>query len=205
MSLQTCGHGSIVAPDWRPPPPLSQLSLSLTLVPADQRIGGNVVRQLRLRAAIEFGDDRIGQSLAQFNAPLVETVDRPDGVLDEDAVLLQRDQAAKGRWIEGFSQDHVGRAVALGEAKWCLVVGRAFRFQLILRLAEGQRLGLREQIGHQKVVLLDKRTERPTEANHVAGDQLRALVQELIERVLVVGAGLPPDDRAALIVDRTTL
>ena len=35
----------------------------------------------------------------------------------------------------------------------------------------------------------------------VAGDQLGALVDQLVEGVLAVGAGLAPDDRAGLVVD----
>jgi hypothetical protein len=78
--------------------------------------------------------------------------------------------------------------------------GEPSAFSSFRRLAEAQRLGLREQIGHQQIVLLDKRAQRLAEADHVAGNKLRALVEQLIERVLAVGARLAPDDRAGLVV-----
>ena len=57
------------------------------------------MRQHRLCAAVQFGDDAVGQSLSQFDAPLVETVDPPDCALSENAVLVQRDEAAERRGI----------------------------------------------------------------------------------------------------------
>lgn len=56
-----------------------------------------------------------------------------------DAVLVQRVEAAKRRGVEPFGQDHVGRPVALADAERRLEIGRAFRLQLFLRLAEAQR------------------------------------------------------------------
>ena len=135
------------------------------------------MRQCWLDAAMQFGDNAAGQYLAKFDAPLIETVDRPDRALGEHAVLVQCHQAAERRRIKLFGQDQVGWPIALGDAEWRLEVGRTFRFQLLCCLAEGKRLGLGEQISHQKVVLLTQRTERLAEPDQVAGDQLRALVK----------------------------
>ena len=41
------------------------------------------------------GRMRLGQLLAQLHAPLVEAVDVPDDALDEDLVLVERDQRAE--------------------------------------------------------------------------------------------------------------
>jgi hypothetical protein len=46
-----------------------------------------------------------------------------------------------------------------------------------------------------------ERIERLAEGDEVAGNHLRALVDELVERVLPVGTGLAPVDRTGLIVD----
>ena len=46
--------------------------------------------------------------------------------------------------------------------------------------------------------MLGERAKRLAEADEVARDELRALVDQLVERVLSVGAGLAPDDRAGL-------
>src|SRR5262249_58864123 len=43
------------------------------------------------------------------------------------------------------------------------------------------------------------------EADEVTGDQLRALVDELVEGVLAVGSRLAPEDRPGLAADRLAL
>jgi hypothetical protein len=57
----------------------------------DQPIRRAVVARNRL-VAIELGQYAGGELLAQFHAPLVEAVDRPDDALDENLVLVERDQ-----------------------------------------------------------------------------------------------------------------
>ena len=68
-------------------------------------------------------------------------------------------------------------------------------------LAEGERLGLGEDVGHQHVVMAAERIERFDEGDEVAGDEPRALVDQLVEGMLAVGAGLAPVDRAGVVVD----
>ena len=66
--------------------------------------------------ALELGDDRLRQHLAQLHAPLVERVDVPDRALREDAVLVERDEAAERGRREPVREDRVRRAVALEDA-----------------------------------------------------------------------------------------
>src|SRR4051812_44030998 len=54
----------------------------------DQARGGSIVATYR-RFAPEFGQDRLGELLAQLDAPLVEGVDVPHDPLDEDLVLVE--------------------------------------------------------------------------------------------------------------------
>ena len=70
-------------------------------------------------------------------------------------------------------------------------VGRAFRLDLPDGLAEGQRLGLGEDIGQQHVVMLAERVQGPAEGDEVAGNEPRALMDQLIEGMLAVGPGSP--------------
>ena len=51
-------------------------------------------------------------------------------------------------------------------------IGRAFGLHFIVRLAERQRLGLREQVRHQQIVLVAERIQRLAKADEVAGHQL---------------------------------
>ena len=103
--------------------------------------------------------------------------------------------------MSSSSEDGVCGAVALEDAVRHQPVGRALGLDLLGRLAEGQRLGLREDVGHEQIVMVAERVERLGEADEVAGDELRALVDELVEGVLAVRAGLAPEDGAGLVGD----
>ena len=63
-----------------------------------------------------------------------------------------------------------------------------------LRLAERERLGLGEEVGHEQVVVVADLGVGTDEADEVARDQPRALVDQLVVGVLPVGAGLAPHD-----------
>src|SRR4051794_30606520 len=65
-------------------------------VAADQRVGRAVVLEPGLLVALQLGDDRHRQGLAQLDAPLVEGVDAPERPLGEGAVLVEGDQGAQG-------------------------------------------------------------------------------------------------------------
>ncbi len=80
-------------------------------------------------------------------------------------------------------------------------VGSTFGFDLLGSFTECQRFGLRADIGEKHVVMATERIEGFAKGDEVAGDQARALVDELIERVLAIGAGLAPIDRTGFIVD----
>src|ERR1700722_12501976 len=50
-------------------------------------------------------------------------------------------------------------------------------------------------------MLLTQRIQRLAESDEVTGDQARPLVNQLIKRVLTIGAGLAPINRAAVVAD----
>ena len=66
-----------------------------------------------------------------------------------------------------------------------------------LSLAECKGLGLSEVVGEQDAVVqgVADRVVRRRGGKEVGGDDLRALVHELVERVLPVRARRAPDDR----------
>ena len=103
--------------------------------------------------------------------------------------------------MSSFGENRIRRPVAFEDAMRHQPVRRAFRLDLLGRLAERQRFGLREDIGHQHVVMPAERVERLAERDEVAGDQLGSLMDQLIERVLAVGARLAPVDRPGLVVE----
>src|SRR5581483_3896870 len=170
-------------------------------IPADELVGGRVVAELGLGRRLELWDDPAGERLAELDSPLIERVDVPDRPLREHLVLVQGDQAAEGPWVELVGQDRGGGPIAGEGPMGNEPLRNPLGAHLIARLAERERLGLREQVGHEQVVVAADRVRRSDEADQVARDQLGALMQELIVGMLPVGALRPPDHRTRLIRD----
>ena len=59
-------------------------------------------------------------------------------------------------------------------------------------LAEGERLGLRQHVGDEDVVMAAERGQGMRERDEVTWDQPRALVDKLIKGMLPVGAPARP-------------
>ena len=78
-------------------------------------------------------------------------------------------------------------------------IGRAFGLDLFGRFSEGERLGLREDVRQQQIVMPPERVERLSECDEIARNEPRALMDQLIEGVLAIGSGLAPVDRAGLV------
>ena len=74
-------------------------------------------------------------------------------------------------------------------------VGRPLRLHLLGGLSEGEGLGLREDVGNKVGVMMAQRVDRLVESYEVARNQTGSLVDELVEGVLSIGAGLTPVDR----------
>src|SRR3984885_8833806 len=157
---------------------------SITL---DESVGRAVVCEGWLFRAFELGNDAHGEDFAELDTPLVEGVDLPDCSLDEDTVLVECNELAERCGGHVFGEDDGGWAVALEGLVGDEPVGDAFGLELLAGLAEGQRFGLGEDVGHEQVVMAAEGIERLEEADEVAGDDLRSLVNELVEAVLAVG------------------
>ena len=94
------------------------------------------------------------------------------------------------------SKSGIGGAVALEYATAAdQPVRRPLRLDLVSSLAERQRFTLRYHIGQQHVVLLAEPVQRLIEADKVAGDQARTLMDQLVKGMLSVGPRLSPIDR----------
>ena len=73
----------------------------------DQAVRRAVVLKLRQIFAFKFGNDALGEYLAQFDAPLVKRINVPDRALGENAVLIKRDQLAEGLRCKLVGEDDV--------------------------------------------------------------------------------------------------
>ena len=100
-----------------------------------------------------------------------------------------------------FEENRAGRTVALEG----LVRHQPFRRipgpDLLLRFAEGQRLGLGKQIGQEHVVVAAEGIKRLNKSDEVAGDELGPLMNDLVKRMLAIGTRLSPIDWAGLTDD----
>ena len=125
--------------------------------------------------------DVFGQHLAQLHTPLVKAVDAPDGTADKHAVFVQRHQRAQAGRIQLLQHQECAGPVA-GEMFVPTGIG----------LAQQQRLGLGQRVGQQLLMVARQRVRGVAYGNKVDRNHVRALVQQLEERMLAVGAGLTP-------------
>src|SRR5262245_24087907 len=96
--------------------------------------------------ALEFRDNALSQHFAQLYTPLVEGVDVPDDALGEDGMLVESDELAKRIRCEPLGEDRVRRAVACEDSVGHEPIRRAFSFDLLGGLTEGQRFALSEHV-----------------------------------------------------------
>ena len=80
-----------------------------------------------------------------------------------------------------------------------VVFAHSFGAQLLGGLAEGEGLGLGEDVRHQDVVVIAEGIEALGKANEVNRNDGRPLVDQLIEAVLAIRAGFTPIDGPGLV------
>jgi len=158
--------------------------------------------ELRLGLAFKFGNDALGENLSEFDAPLIEGIDVPDDALGEYAVFVERNELSQRCRSQPVHKDSVGWSIAVAHSVRDKPIRRTFGLDLLGRFSEGERLSLREDIREQQIVVPPDRVERLSECDEIARNEPRALMDQLIERVLAIGSGLAPIDRAGLSVDR---
>ena len=101
----------------------------------------------RFLLTFEFGDNPLGQLLAQFDTPLVERVDVPNRSLCKNTVLVESNELAESFGSELLDQNCVRRPITLEDPVRHKPVRCAFCLDLLGCLAEGQRLGLGKDVG----------------------------------------------------------
>lgn len=131
---------------------------------------------------------------------MVEGVDVQDTALSEDLVLIKGDDLAQQVRGEFACQNRVRGVVSIKYAVRYLRSWDSFLLDLVPCLFKGQGLRLAEEVGHQQVVVVPEGVVCLREADEVTRYELRPLVNELVEGVLAVGAGLSPYDGSRLIV-----
>ena len=130
-----------------------------------------------------------------MNAPLVERKDIPNHALHKNLVLIERNQLPETFRREPLRQKRIRRAVARKRFVRHPFFRHAFGATFIRRFSKGQRFRLREEIAHQFGMMIPHRVVRLAKADEITRNQLGALMNQLIKRMLPVRARLPPHDR----------
>src|SRR5579859_1614935 len=116
-------------------------------------------------------------------------------------MLIERDELAQRGGRQALEQKRIRRPIAGEHAMRHEPVRRALRAYLVSSFAESERGGLREDVGHQEVVMATDGIQRLGEGDKVGRNQARALMKQLVERMLSVGARFTPIDRPGRVFD----
>ena len=116
-------------------------------------------------------------------------------------MLVEGDERTQRERRQLLGEEHVRRAVALEDPVRDDGIRGSLGAHLVLGLPERERLRLREDVRHEDVVVVAERVQRLREPDQVDRDELRPLVDQLVEAVLAVRARLAPEDGARLVVD----
>lgn len=145
----------------------------------------------------------LGQRLPQLHAPLIERIDVPDRALGESDMLVVSDERPQGRGRDLLRKDGRGRSITQEHLVRDQLVAGALGFDLLGRLADHERFRLREVVRRKEFLMLVvfNRVVGFSGEDEVGGDQFGALVQELEEGVLAVGARLAEEDGAGRVFD----
>jgi len=146
------------------------------------------------------------QHLAQLNAPLIEAVDIPHRTLRKRQMLVVNNQGAQFSGSNVSTDEDACRGpVAQEYLVGNQVLGHAaFGTDLIGCLAYHERLGLGEVVAgeHLLVEVIRDGVVALGGKDEIGRDQLGALVDELEEGVLGVGAWLAEEDGAGGVLGR---
>ena len=171
----------------------------------DKRLGGRILLRER-GVVVERRRDLLGKLLAELDAPLVVGVDAPDRALNKGDVLVHGNELAERVGGQAVAKDRGSRAVAGEDARGHDLLGRALGTDLVGGLTKGERFGLGEEVAEEQLVhilvAVGVGVLGVHEGDEIGRDHGRALVDELVEGVLAVGAGLAPEDLARIAGNR---
>src|ERR1700722_17294212 len=107
-------------------------------------------------------------------------------------MFVESDEFAKRLRRKFGGEDGVRWAIALEDAMRNEQIGRAFGLDLLRRLPERERFGLRKDVCREYVMVVAKRIERLAKSDKVTGNETSPLMNQLIKGVLAVGSRFAP-------------
>lgn len=157
---------------------------------------------------VQLLENLLCQHLTQLDSPLVEAVDVPDGSLCEGEMLVVDNERAQLGWADVTADEHARRGpVSEEDLVRRQVIRGTFSLDLVHSLADHQGFGLREIVGgkHLLVQVVGDGIVRLGSQDEVGGNQLGALVDQLKEGVLSIGAWLAKEDRTGRVLSRSAV
>jgi len=155
---------------------LRRLQFPITV---DQVVSRTIVFEFGRGFAFQFGNNPLGEHLAQLDAPLIKGINVPNRALREHAVFVKRDELAKNLRREPVGENDIGRTVAIEDTMRHKRIWRALSFDFCGSFSKSESLGLGKYICQENVVVPAQRRERVAEGDEVARDEPRALMNQL--------------------------
>lgn len=176
---------------------LSTLGINAALLQESIDETGRRRIMLASSARVQLLLNVLRQALAQLNTPLVERVDVPDGALNEGEVLVVDDQRTESGRSDLLREDAGGGSVAQERLVGDELLRSVFSLKLLGCLSDHESLSLSQEVGsqHDLVLVVADGIVGLGGKDEVRGDELGALMKELVEGVLGVGGRLAEEDR----------
>jgi len=156
-----------------------------------------------LSLMIQFRLNLLRQALAQFHAPLVKAIDVPYRALRERDMFVIGDQGTQCPGCDLLCEDGGGGSVTEESFVWDELGGCAFGGHFFGGLANHEGFGLGKEVGceHFVVLVILDRVVTLSRHDEVCWNELRALVKQLIKRMLRIGSWLSEQDSTCRILD----
>ena len=142
--------------------------------------------------ALQFGNNPLRQNLAEFDAPLVERVDFPNGALGKHDVFVQGNQLAQGLGVS-LSARMVFDGRLPSKTRWGTSqsgVPSALTCSAVLPKASASAWA--NTLARSMSWCAAQRGQRVGKGDEVARNEPGSLVNQLIKGMLPVGAGFTP-------------
>lgn len=153
---------------------------------------------------LEEGSNVLGKSLSELNSPLVEAVDVPQEALNSGSVLVDSEKLTASVGVEFVEEEGERWAVSREELVSQKLLRNLLLNELLSVLSVGESVGLREEVGHQLIVIDDglssksHRELRSAESNELAWNG-SSLMKKLVETMLAIGSGLSEVDNSGFV------
>lgn len=156
-----------------------------------------------LRALLQLTLDLLRQTLTKLDTPLIERIDIPNRTLGKGQMLIIDNQGAESSGRDLIRENGCRGTITQEGLVLEEFLGGILSLQLSLVFADHEGFSLSEEVGceHLLVLVVVDGVVGLGGQDEVCGDELGALVEQLVERVLGVGGGFAEEDWSCSVFD----